>query len=646
MDLVAKVKTMPGRRWNGDDKVWEIPGDDADALWRLSLMIQPEIEPELEEWIKSSRIKSAEAMTTPLPDDAELHIPWATRRAKWQPKEIIIAGEAEPFQGLMKHQRPAVALAAEKRRILICDDMGGGKSATAISAIQEYIERAPLDEPRPEGPRLIICPNSVKGSWENELELWLGKDCNYQLIDAATPKKRHEQLTQAIIDKAWTIVNWEQIRCKKQRVEIERRDGSKTKKVMWLMKEPLFMLPNIAPLGLSLDDLDWKTVEKLAKDKDNHKGWLANIADEIHRAKNRNAQTAQGLWRIQADGMMLGLSGTPMMNNPAELWSVLAWLWPHDYHERGAAFSPGARAYWSFFEEYVEYEEGYFGKIITGVRNPDALRFELSGRLIRRTKRMMKLGTKGKKRIAVPLQLNKGQRKLYDEATTAMWLEVAQAAEEGDKTAKAFAKAALDGDAKRMMRVPNGASRTVRLRQIIETPACLGGDDDSAVLDAAVDKIIDSAPEQWVVYTEFVPTVKCFADRLNRNKDFKATLHEGEEGVAVYHGDVDPEERRDIAKRFQAGTLRVIVGTMKSMREGITLTAGANQYWCSRDWVPDNNEQGEDRQDRIGQTRQVLVWIAQPKDTVAVDKVEPINRLKERIVRTVLPKDEIEEGDS
>jgi hypothetical protein len=63
------------------------------------------------------------------------------------------------------------------------------------------------------------------------------------------------------------------------------------------------------------------------------------------------------------------------MNTPDELWSILHWLFPDEY-----------TSYWDFYETYVDYTEGYFGKVITGVRNPDALRFELHERLVRRTK--------------------------------------------------------------------------------------------------------------------------------------------------------------------------------------------------------------------------------------------------------------------
>jgi SNF2 family DNA or RNA helicase len=66
-------------------------------------------------------------------------------------------------------------------------------------------------------------------------------------------------------------------------------------------------------------------------------------------------------------------------------------------------------------------------------------------------------------------------------------------------------------------------------------------------------------------------------------------------------------------------------------------------YFMSRSFVPDENEQCEAREDRIGQQSTVMVYIPQAVNTVATSKVQPINRLKEGIVRTVLPKDEIKE---
>jgi SNF2 family DNA or RNA helicase len=589
-DALTKIKDVPGRRFDGDRKLWLLQAEPSTAERVLST-VQPTADPSLLEWVRAARMQESQELSSPLPDDADLLLPWARERLPWQPAKV----NDEPFNGLFDYQRAAVDVMATNARALLADDMGLGKTIQTIAAVEEAKLR---DPDLKDGPKLVIAPNSVKGAWARELDRWLESPA-YQIIDATSLKARHNQLERAIKDNAWCIVNWEQIRIKQETVKL-RNGGTKKVKVM---REELF---EVTP-------------------------WMAAIADEIHRAKNRKSQTAQGLWRIQAP-IMYGLSGTPLMNTPDELWSPLRWLWPNDYHERGSAHNPGARAYWSFYEQYVDYYEAFFSghasKVITGVKNPDALRFELKGRLIRRTSEGR---TPGRKRVYFDVTLNPKQRKLYDEAVTQLWIEVEQQAAEGDQSAIKFAEGALNGVD--LVKLPNGAARTVRLRQIIETPFTLGGDDDSAVLDDCVDRIMDSRPKQWVVFCEFKPTCVALVARLQ-----KAGLN-----AALYNGDVAPAVRTQLEDEFQRAELDVIVGTIAAMKEGITLTAANMQYWVSRDWVPDNNEQGEARCDRTGQQQRVTILIPQAENTVAVSKIEPTNRLKERIVRTVLPKAPIQE---
>jgi SNF2 family DNA or RNA helicase len=184
-----------------------------------------------------------------------------------------------------------------------------------------------------------------------------------------------------------------------------------------------------------------------------------------------------------------------------------------------------------------------------------------------------------------------------------------------------------------MLKIPNGAARFVRLEQILETPALLGGPDDSAILDDLEERVSDSVPEPWVVFTKFKETTYIIKRRLE-NQGLR---------VAVYNGDVSVPDRVRIEDEFQRGEIDVIVGTIQAMYQGITLTRGNLQYWVSRSVVPDINEQGEAREDRLGQQQLVRVYIPQPPATVSADKVEVINRRKERTVRAILPKDDIEE---
>jgi SNF2 family DNA or RNA helicase len=614
-DSKEKVSAIPGRRFDFERKLWILPADPQIAE-RLLKTVRPECDQDLLNWITEAKAGYEESLTSPLPDDAEgLLVPWAYSRAPWQPEEV----NENKVVGLLPYQRAAVKVMVDRKRAILADDMGLGKTLQAISAVEEYA----LRNGQIEGPKLVIAPASVVGSWARELERWL-EEPNVVVVKgsysprAATAEDRaalghtNARLTgaevrtrilqEAIESNAWVVINWEQLRVEKAKIKKNLRNGGTKTVTETRMKQPLF-----------------ETTE-----------WLAVIADEVHRAKNRDAAQTKGLWRVSGQ-VMLGATGTPIMNSPDELWAILRWLWPGEFHELGAR--KNAQAYWGFYEAYVEYWEDHFGKkTVTGVKNPDALRFVLRDKLIRRTAAI--LGLKGRNRIYYDVALNPKQQKLYDEAETAMWLAIEADITAGNKEALELAKSL---DSASLLRLPNGAARVVRLQQIIENPKLLGGPDDSSIMDSFEEKFLDSRPEPWVFYFKFKESCNIFAERL-RSK-FGAN-------VGVYHGDVNPDERTKLEDAFQRGELDALVGTIAAMGTGITLTRARLSAFASRDWVPDINEQAEARLDRLGQQRQVLVYIPQALDTVATGKVEPTNRLKEVIVKTVLPKQSIEETTS
>lgn len=620
MAALDMVKSIPGRKFDGDTKDWCFPDDPAIAE-RLMVTIKPELDPTLIDWIKTSKADRQKELLTPLPDDADVLVPWARNRVPWQPVTIGRPGEEVPFNGLFAHQRVFTGLAAEKHNVLLADDMGLGKCGQSASAVMEFLLSKsglvgavdmPLDSFEhagdliawadvADGPKLVVSPSTVKGTWSRELRLWLGQGIPHQVVDGSSAKTRNKQLLDAINGDAWAIVNWEQLRVKKDFKTTKTKiydpmTGeviriAERKKEIEVMREPLF---ETTP-------------------------WIVAIADEAHRAKNRKSLQTKGLWRVDAQ-MKMALTGTPLMNTPDELWPILKWLFPKEY-----------TSYWRFFDQYVDYYEGQFGKIITGVKNSDALRFELKDRLVRRTKKDV-LDLPEKVRQYVPVTLGKKQQKLYDEAEKAMWFEVEQAIKEGDQSAINFAKAVAE-DPSAIYSVSNGAARTVRLRQILSSPALLGGEDDSAKLDAIEEWVVDAQPKQLVLWTEFVGTAHLMVKRLEKH---------GINAVS-FTGELSSDERTRIEDAFQAGEITVIIGTIAAMKEGITLTASDSSGWIERSYVPAVNEQGEDRQHRIGQKNPVTVVIFEAVNTIDTASVAVRNAIKSLIVEAVVKKDRVEE---
>lgn len=625
-DAKEQVRAITGRRWDPDTLRWSVPAS-AQTAQRIIKMIHPEYDDELRTWITEQKGADEESLTAPLPDDAmkPLLVPWATMRCDWQPEEV----NDEPYNGLLPYQRAAVEAMAERGRAILADDMGLGKTFEAISAVEEWC----LRNGEVTGPKLVIAPSSVKGSWARELHRWLdltdeevvvikgtygkrkGTDAEFEALgyerpfplDLTPADVRRLAVKRAIDANAWVIVNWEQLRIEKVKLKL-KNGGTKTVRQM---KEPLF----------------------------EETEWLAVIADEVHRAKNPKALQSMGLWRTQGK-VMYALTGTPIMNSPDELWSPLRWLWPDEYGISGKPTKANPYGhpripYGTFYEDHVDYWEDYRGrKTVTGVKNADALRFVLEDKLIRRTSSI--LGLKGRRRIYTPLDLNPKQQKLYDDAEESMWLTVLEDASHGNQEALKFMALAAEEerDVGSFLRIPNGGARLVRLQQIIENSALLGGPDDSALMDYFEERYLDSRPEPWVFFTKFKMSTHLLADRLRKHGA----------NVGVYTGDVKGEGRTKLEDAFQRGELDVLVGTIGAMKEGITLTVAHLMGFLTRDWVPDVNEQCEGREDRLGQQREVLVDIPLAENTVATGVVEPKNRLKERIVRTVLPKDKIKEA--
>lgn len=736
---LAVVKTIPGRTFDGETKIWTVPAT-AENAEKLMLAMRPEADAEILAWVKSHKQKKTDELVTPLPDDAQLLVPWADK--------------------LYAYQRAFVDWAVDHPRAINADDMGLGKTFQAISAVAEYTLHSVCDgdnkgtaqgaqpgvqqalssaTPRkgarsdstayaevsrrdPEadfgsegsavsglrdhaaaagdgpgpcsgseavrsgalgglpasggadspgsdlggvgevrrsmpqlssdealailrdfsGPKLVICPASVKGVWKRELLKWLGDKTPVVVLEGSySPRKATlaecEMLGIAVEDKAkmprltatqvksviiqeaaarnaWVIANWEQIR-----VHTLEREKVITVKL---------------PTGVERKEKRKEKYDALRQPEFGTIPWQAVIADEAHRAKSRKSLQTRGLWLIDAP-MKLALTGTPVMNSPDELWPILRWLYPEEF---GKSLPPSKKhphgvpklAYWPFFDTYVDSYESHYGKVITGVRNADALRFLLSKKLVRRTKGD-KLDLPPKVREVIPIELTKKQRKLYDEAEKAMWLTVKKSIEEGDKQLAKAAAAIAEGKAS-IYDMPNGAVRTTRLRQICSTPALLEGDDESAKLDAAVEIITDAQPKQFVVFSEFVGTCHALAERLEK-KGLK---------VGVWTGEVSTEDRTEMEDEFQAGALDVLVGTIAAMGQGVTLTAADTAIFIERHWTPAMNEQAEDRLWRNGQENHVTILILEGIDTVDSSKVNPTNEIKSMIVRAVVQQDAVE----
>lgn len=104
-------------------------------------------------------------------------------------------------------------------------------------------------------------------------------------------------------------------------------------------------------------------------------------------------------------------------------------------------------------------------------------------------------------------------------------------------------------------------------------------------------EIIDECG-QLIIYSDFKEPARLIATAL---------------GVDVITGDTAMEARFKIARKFQAGEIKIIVATIKSFSTGVTLTAANNMIFNDPCWSPGDLKQAEFRINRLGQTKLCVI---------------------------------------
>ena len=397
-----------------------------------------------------------------------------------------LGGELKPFQ------RAGVRYLLAQRRALLADEQGLGKTIEALATLEADSGY----------PAVVVCPASLKLNWLRELERWL-PDRRVRTLVGTGPARSNADPSGLPAGAEITVVNYD------------------------IVAARLEELRNLEPRAL--------------------------VLDESHYCKNAAAKRTRAVRQLSAvvphDGLVLALSGTPVMNRPSELISQLRIL------GRLGDFGSGAQ----------------FGKRFRG---PDAhlrLHWHLRSRcFVRRLKADVLPQLPPKRRAIVPVELDNEAEYRLAERDLVAWLQ-SQPLDLGELRAKVAAA----------MR----AERLVRLNALKLLAA-------RGKLAAALAWIHDfcSSGERLVVFAHHREIQRALLGR------FPSALH--------ILGD-DSHAARDAALRaFQAPDgpeNQLLVCSIEVAGQGLTLTRSSNVVFLELDWTPAKHDQAEDRCHRIGQ---------------------------------------------
>jgi len=324
--------------------------------------------------------------------------------------------------------------------------------------------------------------------------------------------------------------------------------------------------------------------------------WDAVILDEGQFIKNPGSQVAVAARSLRTRHRLV-LTGTPIENRLADLWSLFAFAQPGLLGDQ-----PGFR------RQYHEADPAALARLHRRVRHF----------LLRRTKAQAAPDLPPRTEDEIIVELEGGQRTLYDAE-----LKRARAQLLGVET-----KSALDAVRFHVL------ASLLRLRQICCHPALIDPDHadmPSAKLDALMERVEELAEEghQVLVFSQFVEMLKIIRERL----------------VAAGIGHLlltgATENRAELVDTFQSDpTKTVFLLSLKAAGFGLNLTAASYAILYDPWWNPAAEAQAIDRIHRIGQTKPVIAYRLLAQGTVE-EKIRLLQREKSALANAVIQEESL-----
>ena len=593
-----------------------------------------EISERLDDWAADEidRLGSIENLSS-ASSDAELS-------ARFKLEAPRIARVMHPYQ------RAGVAFCAKTKRALLADHPGLGKTLQTLGAMVEADV---------EGDILVMAPTAaVAITWPDELKTWLPQD---EVLPVYGPgPKRHQMIADALrrprtTKRRWFILNLEMGRAEWVKGGKEFRLNKRSGQKEWMNKPGWWNYSYPELFGR----FQWRktkgrtVVEEGEFDWDAE--WASIVVDESHRCLITNTATAQGQTLVRAGmgqlklkegGLKLALSGTPMRGKPENLWGTLNWLYPEVY-----------TAYWPWVGQWFVIWGEKGDKTIEGLDETKASEFyrDIKSIMLRRTKREVLKELPDKLYAGTPLPDESG---FVDEhSPVGHWVEMTP------KQAKAYTEIATQAETslESGVLVANGVlAELTRLKQFA---TCFGDiksvPDNSGDVDYVFEPKLPSAKFDWLVE---------FLDSLGINKNasmepeedgseevrkvvvasqftgildvFEAELNKKGIKTLKITGKVKAKDRIAAKARFQEeGGPRVFLLNTAAGGVSLTLDAADDLVFLDETWIPDDQEQVEDRIHRASRMHQVTIHYLRSLGTVE-ENIALTTGSRERVIKKLL----------
>lgn len=427
---------------------------------------------------------------------------------------------------LRRYQRKGVFML--KRfggRALLADDMGLGKTIQALQFMVDWHTY----------PTVVVCPASLKWNWEREVSRHFGLSA--EILEGQKPPRINRR---ALKQPDIVIVNYDILR-------------------FWLN-----WLQALKPCLL--------------------------IFDEAHYCGNLRAKRTKAVKKLAAScEYVLGLTGTPLVNRPAELWSILHIVRPDVYQ----FFRP-------FADLYCAPQLTPWGWQFKGATKLSHLHRSLrSSLMVRRTKTDVLHDLPANQQYVLLVDVSDPDRYKSAELDFLFWL----AKERGIGTAK---RAAAAEELVKWSYLKQLAAE-LKLKFVMEW----------------IENFLASTDGKLVVFGIHHAVLRPIYDRFRQQ-------------AVIIDGSVTGRQRQQRVDSIQKDPrCRVCVGHIKAAGEGLNLTMPEAVLFAEIPWTSTAIDQAISRIHRIGQLQTTTTYFAVARNTIEGRLLDIIRR-KARISKVAI----------
>ena len=424
---------------------------------------------------------------------------------------------------------------------ILADDMGLGKTIQMLSIIAGYVE-----EGQEKRASIVICPSSLTLNWQNESQKFTNK--LRTLVIRGNAEERKKQIN-----------------------EIENYD-----------------------LVITSYDLLKRDIENY---KEKKYQFRYAIADEAQYLKNSNTQNAKAVKEILAD-TRYALTGTPIENSLAELWSIFDYIMP------------------GYLFNYKKFKTLYEVPIIkdNDLRAMKKLKMLIEPFILRRTKKEVLTELPEKTITVLNNQMKEEQEKIYLNYLAQVKQEIAETID-------------VRGFEKSHMQV---LAALTRLRQICCHPSLFikNYKEGSSKLEQCIEIVKDATDSghKILLFSGYTSMFELIEKELKENNItyFKLT------------GSTKVDERIRMVDEFNSNKdIKVFLISLKAGGTGLNLTGADMVIHYDPWWNASAENQATDRAYRIGQKNNVQVYKLITKNSIE-EKIYELQQKKSQLIDNVL----------